>query len=176
MGASQYLFIEARPRVGCMTSAIERPSAGAGLPLLLVVMMLLSVIQIPTDTPSSLANDPEPRATHTVMDAMLVKDIRTTGSGNTGAREFTEMGGDLYFSAHDGTNGYELWKSDGTESGTVMVKNIGYSSSSGDPSDMIAVGNTLYFTADDSTNGKELWKSDGTASGTVMVRDIHSGG
>ena len=54
--------------------------------------------------------------------------------------------------------------SDGTESGTVMVKNINSGSGSSIPTYLTAVGNTLYFRAFDVTNGIELWKSDGTAS------------
>lgn len=34
------------------------------------------------------------------------------------------MDGTLYFRADNGLNGYELWKSDGTEAGTVMAKDI----------------------------------------------------
>jgi ELWxxDGT repeat protein len=30
----------------------------------------------------------------------------------------------LFFAGDDGIDGWELWKSDGTRSGTVMVKNI----------------------------------------------------
>ena len=68
-----------------------------------------------------------------------------------------------------------MWKSDGTASGTVMVKDIKSGSSSSSPNYLTAIGNTLYFVANDGTNGAELWKSDGTASGTVMVKDINSG-
>ena len=38
------------------------------------------------------------------------------------------------FPSHDGTNGAELWKSDGTASGTVMVKDINSGSGSSSPS------------------------------------------
>ena len=36
----------------------------------------------------------------------------------------TNVNGTLFFAADDGTNGKELWKSDGTAAGTVMVKDI----------------------------------------------------
>ena len=89
----------------------------------------------------------------------------------------TVVGNALYFDANDRNNRNELWKSDGTASGTVMVKDIApIGTSASSPQYLIGIGNTLYFQATDGTNGIELWKSDGTASGTVMVQDINSGG
>ncbi|MCH1480979.1 MAG: hypothetical protein L7T81_01925 [Candidatus Poseidoniaceae archaeon] len=105
--------------------------------------------------------------------AWMVKDIRS-GFTSSSPTSLTAVGNTLYFFANDYTHGSELWKSDGTASGTVMVKDIRSGSTGSNPGDLTAIGNTLYFRADDDTHGSELWKSDGTASGTVMVKDINS--
>jgi ELWxxDGT repeat protein len=83
---------------------------------------------------------------------------------------FTSVNGMLFFGADDGdTHGFNLWKSDGTAVGTVMVKDINESNASS-VYDLTDVNGTLYFVGDDDINGKRLWKSDGTTAGTVMVR------
>ena len=106
--------------------------------------------------------------------ASLVKDINAvpTGSQPSG---FVEVNGVAYF-ASDSVLGRELWKSDGTEAGTVLVKDIGSGINGSFPSRLTNVNGTLFFSATNGTNGYELWKSDGTDAGTVLVKDIRSSG
>jgi ELWxxDGT repeat protein len=85
------------------------------------------------------------------------------------------MNGALFFQATDNINGTELWKSDGTDTGTVMVKDI-YSGLYGSwPRYLINVNGRLFFAAGDGSNGYELWTSDGTPTGTVLAGDIYPG-
>ncbi|MCP4191097.1 MAG: tandem-95 repeat protein [Planctomycetaceae bacterium] len=121
---------------------------------------------------------------------LMLKDIQTGfdydnqpySSSPTHLISFDEK---LYFAADDGVNGNELWMSDGTSEGTMMLKDIApgqyenyyygsypYASS---PNGFVEVDGTLFFAADNARDGVELWKSDGSADGTVLVRDIHSG-
>jgi ELWxxDGT repeat protein len=96
-------------------------------------------------------------------------------NNNASAASMLAIGNTLYFAADDGTNQDELWKTDGTEGGTVMVKNI-HPSGASFPGVFTALDDKLFFFADDGTNGRELWKSDGTDGGTVMVKNLNPSG
>lgn len=106
--------------------------------------------------------------------ASIVKDIRNGSSGSE-PKFLTVYNNAIYFSAIDGVHGRELWKSDGTEAGTVMVKDIRSGSNGSDPEWMCVSNGVLYFTANDGVNGGELWRSDGTEAGTMMVTDLTPG-
>ncbi|MDT8325731.1 MAG: hypothetical protein RRA94_16570, partial [Bacteroidota bacterium] len=67
-----------------------------------------------------------------------------------------QIGELLYFSAHDGFHGRELWRSDGTESGTYMVADIAPGQASSSPGALTAFRGQLFFTATDSVYGQEL--------------------
>jgi ELWxxDGT repeat protein len=85
------------------------------------------------------------------------------------------VGSELYFPNEEASTGEELWKTDGTSSGTVLVKDINSGSADSSPWALTAIGNLVYFRADDGTNGAELWVSDGTYDGTYMIKDINPG-
>jgi ELWxxDGT repeat protein len=72
-------------------------------------------------------------------------------------------------------NGIELWRSDGTEAGTVIVKNIGAGAASSSPRFLTQSNGLLYFEATTGTTGFEPWRSDGTDAGTFMISDINPG-
>ncbi len=86
------------------------------------------------------------------------------------------LGHFVYLFASDGVHGFELWRSDGTDGGTVMVKDImpGAASSSMDLT-LLKLDTLLVFPANNGVNGNELWRSNGTDTGTVMLKDLYPG-
>lgn len=71
--------------------------------------------------------------------------------------------------------GRELWRTDGTPGGTVLLRDLEPGPSSSELRDFTSLGGVLYFTAMTRDFGRELWRSDGTTAGTYLVRDIYPG-
>ncbi|QGJ71390.1 Hypothetical protein PBC10988_30950 [Planctomycetales bacterium 10988] len=88
---------------------------------------------------------------------------------------FIEFNGSAFFRATDAATGQELWMSDGTSSGTQLVKDINPGTGDSYFYNPVNVNGTLFFRANDGVNGNELWMSDGTSSGTQLVKDIDPG-
>ncbi len=84
-----------------------------------------------------------------------------------------EKGYKAYFQASDADHGEELWVTDGTAAGTMMVKDINPGVATSNIQYITRFGDRVVFSATDGENGQEIWISDGTEDGTYMIKDIH---
>jgi ELWxxDGT repeat protein len=80
------------------------------------------------------------------------------------------VGNKLFFNGFDAEHATELWVTDGTATGTRLVKDLDPATTS-QVSQLRNVGGTLMFYAVTPDAGGAVWKSDGTAAGTVMAVD-----
>jgi ELWxxDGT repeat protein len=69
----------------------------------------------------------------------------------------TNANGTLFFDVFESSHGTELWKSNGTSSGTALVQDIFPGSNSANPSGLTNVSGMLFFSANDGSHGQELW-------------------
>lgn len=79
---------------------------------------------------------------------------------------FVAIGNTVFFRV-----AHQLWRTDGTPSGTVLVRNFGTKGLGS----FFVLGGRLYFPGYDPEHGVELWSSDGSTSGTVLFKDIKTG-
>src|SRR5437016_14069451 len=87
---------------------------------------------------------PQPRLSH--FDSALA--LLTLAKPRSVRCSFPSVNGTLFFLGNEG-----LWKSDGTEEATVLVKEIGVCCEG--PRELVNVNGTLLFTAYDGVNGGE---------------------
>ena len=90
------------------------------------------------------------------------------GPNSSWPDDLTVVGDTLFFAATTATAGYELWKTDGTPEGTVMVTDLQPGAAGSFPSKLMAWGDTLLFEA--VLNSRSLWRSRGTPATTIQLR------
>lgn len=96
----------------------------------------------------------------------LVKEF-APGSSNGQVSVVGALNNKLLLVANDGNTGSEVWISDGTTSGTVLLKDIAAGSNDAFPTNFFFAGNLCYFNAYDGSQFA-LWVTDGTTAGTNM--------
>jgi ELWxxDGT repeat protein len=115
----------------------------------------------------------------TAAGTSLVKDL-WVGTGSGLPRGYTDFGGFTYFTATGNvagvSDGAELWRTDGTEQGTTLVKDVWVGTNGANPTALTVLGNRLYFSASDGVVIRGLYRTDGTAAGTGLVQDLSPGG
>lgn len=109
-------------------------------------------------------------------DAAIFVDFRNANGLNFSGVHTPPFNGKAYLSAGTEAQGSELWMTDGTAAGTVLIKDVYAGKESGVGNlNYFYTQNTLFFQGENKAAGSELWKSDGTAEGTVLVQDINPG-
>ena len=109
----------------------------------------------------------------------MIKDIYAGSNSGTGynyysTREIIATDDFVLFKADDELNGEELWRTDGTEAGTYMVKDFIPGIACGRPREFFQANSLVYFVAYDSDNMSYLWQTDGTTAGTQKVPNFPS--
>ena len=99
-----------------------------------------------------------------VKDVQLYEGNNYTSNNSSFPQKFTEVNGTLYFTANCNN---ELWKTDGTPSGTQFVKSFNSNNSYIDC--LTPFGNKIIFSAYDGNCCNEPWISDGTTAGTILL-------
>ena len=95
-----------------------------------------------------------------------------TRVGSTQPREGYCFNNVWYFRSGDAGHGAELWRSDGTVSGTHMVADMNPGTLDSSPNGFVSIGSALLFKATTAASGEELWRTDGTTGGTVLVKEV----
>ncbi len=85
------------------------------------------------------------------------------GNGNASPNNLTNLNGTLYFSANDGTSGYEVWRINGANVAELVEDSlpgggIQPGSEGSNPANFSYVGGTAYFTARNASLGVELFR------------------
>lgn len=159
-------------------------SAGEILPV--GARLFLSASGVPLD-PGAIGMEPW-ISDGSVLGTRLIKDI-LPGMEEVGPllylprssapRGLTPLGSGLLFVARDEEHGEELWRSEGSTQGTVLVEDL----CPGDCSPEIeeptsfatSFGTRVFFSAKDAASGRELWISNGSAEGTRLFVDLVPG-
>src|SRR5690349_14985636 len=109
----------------------------------------------------------------TIAQVTLVKDLNTKADSSFSSfPEFiTAVGTKIVYAAEDASAGHELWVSDGTKAGTLLLKDINPTGDSnpsnpesysdgmpaGEQQHFVELDGKILFVADDGTHGFELW-------------------
>ena len=115
----------------------------------------------------------------TVGGTSLIKDIAPGSSngsypGSDSYFWFTEYNDELYFYAYDGTDDL-LYKTDGTESGTVPAVTSVFRPNDYSEGPGVLFEDKMIVSFGDDTFGEEFYITDGTDAGTTLLKDIYEG-
>ena len=105
----------------------------------------------------------------------ITKDI-LPGTASSHPANLTSLGNIFLFTATESTGLRELWKSDGTTTGTNPIGYTKFTTLSSNPRNLTVVGGSVaYFFAIGGAAGEELWRTGGIPANTQRITIAGSG-
>ncbi|GEM_PF-5704764 len=101
--------------------------------------------------------------------------IQGTGDGNPFSLMARAVEGIFFFRAEDPQRGIELWGTDGTPMGTMVLGDLEPGKWGSNPGQGISLGGKFLFAATRIGVGRELFASNGTPNGTGLLLDLQPG-
>lgn len=106
---------------------------------------------------------------------MLLRDVNER-SFSTQLTDSVVWNNQVIFGALGGVDGVELWRTDGTPSGTVQIADLRSGGNSSTPREFVVLGGEVVFSAASNSAHRELWRTDGTEAGTYPLTEFSIGG
>lgn len=105
----------------------------------------------------------------------ILKDINPGNGWSRLSRfvDFTTSDG-LFFDANDGTNGSELWFTDGTTEGTQLVADLNPGEAYGHPTNFTQLDSTVFFSAS-GPSGLEIYRMQVSNRNPELIIDLNTG-
>lgn len=112
---------------------------------------------------------------------LFVSDGTVAGTGmvplgpvgwTSNPQEFTLLEDEIYFTASQPTDFFEVHKTDGTLGGTVQVTTVGLNAF---PRELTPIGDRLFFSYGAGTTGDELWSTSGDFGAETLYADFNPG-
>jgi ELWxxDGT repeat protein len=101
--------------------------------------------------------------------------IPIPGTGDANPANLLAVGNTLFFTANDGTNGVQLWKTDGTPGGTVRLTSTNVAGGGLSPSNLVTVGSLIYFVGTDGGSGPGVFRFDPSTNILTLVFRAQAG-
>jgi len=117
----------------------------------------------------------DPASQSAISETTLLASVVHPPGLPRGNRDWVQIEDTVYFTSNIRQFGSELCKTDGTLSGTKMVRDAYKGPASSGPTHLVRLGGRVYFIADSLDNGRTLWCSDGTEANTHPLR-VRAGG
>jgi ELWxxDGT repeat protein len=108
---------------------------------------------------------------------VLLKDIATGAYGfySSDPHNLINLNGTLMFAANDVVHGVEMWRSNASTTGTVLVKDLAPGLTGSYPALLTNLNSKLFFRASNASTGQELWTSSIFGNTMSQVSDINPG-